>query len=163
MTDSRASSSRASSSSSLVQRLATLSSLSSLTWAGIALRAVFLVYAVIQDRHPVIKFTDIDYSVFSDAAAFVASSTPAGSPYQRSTYRYTPLLAFLLVPNIHFASFGKLLFCACDLLAGACLYATLKHARGLEPRRAWLYTALWTLNPFVVIISTRGSAESVVA
>ncbi|KAH6574135.1 hypothetical protein BASA50_010051 [Batrachochytrium salamandrivorans] len=152
-------------------------SLLSLTCAGAAIRTVLLVYATIQDAHPTIKYTDIDYSVFSDAAAYLVSASPPNSPYARSTYRYTPLLAYMMVPNttLH-PLFGKILFCICDLGTGAFLFALLlilgktrggygpaSAEPGMSMKRAWLYSALWTLNPFVAVISTRGSAESVVS
>ncbi|KAJ3156793.1 hypothetical protein HDU86_003559 [Geranomyces michiganensis] len=120
----------------------------------------FLLYGAFQDRHPVVKFTDIDYLVFSDGARFVSHGQ---SPYLRATYRYTPILAWLVVPNVLLHPlWGKLLFCVCDLVAGWVIYAILV-ARGMPGARAAKYAAVWLLNPFVVAISTRGNAESVVS
>ena len=72
------------------------------------LRLLLIVYGEWQDSHMEVRYTDIDYFVFSDAADLVSKGE---SPFERSTYRYSPLLAFLLVPNslLH-RSWGKLLF-----------------------------------------------------
>jgi GPI mannosyltransferase 1 subunit M len=88
----------------------------------------------------------------------------------RDTYRYTPLLALLMTPNIFLhPSFGKLLFSLCDLLVGAMLYdiicsfppgQSIKASETKRKATLWV-SALWLLNPFVFSISTRGSAESV--
>ena len=43
------------------------------------------------------------------------------------SYRYTPLLAWMLYPNVRVSPlFGKLLFCAFDVLAGLIIYAFVK-------------------------------------
>lgn len=79
------------------------------------LRVVLIAYGEWQDEHMEVRYTDVDYLVFSDAASLVASGD---SPYKRTTYRYSPLLAFLLLPNSLFhRSWGKFLFSS----AGICI------------------------------------------
>ncbi|PIL24220.1 hypothetical protein GSI_13973 [Ganoderma sinense ZZ0214-1] len=100
------------------------------------LRVALIVYSEWHDAHSIVKYTDVDYRVFSDAARFVLEPSPenraegplaayfhVGSPYTRATYRYTPLLAVLLAPNewLH-PSFGKFVFAAVDILAGVIMY-----------------------------------------
>lgn len=112
------------------------------------------------------------------------------SPYTRATYRYTPLLALLLAPNewLH-PAFGKVLFAACDILAGVLMYELLvsdilplsrprsrsapttkpreskqtpeDEGDGERRRQATALVALHLLSPLVFTISTRGSSESV--
>lgn len=73
-------------------------------------RLFLILYGEWQDAHLEVRYTDIDYFVFSDAAALMASGK---SPYERSTYRYSPLIAFLLMPNSVFhRSWGKFIFSA---------------------------------------------------
>lgn len=107
-----------------------------------------------------VKYTDIDYLVFSDASRYVYEGL---SPYQRETYRYTPLLAWILVPNNWHPllySWGKFLFIVCDLLTGLLIIKILKHL-GASPKRTLILSSIWLLNPMVITISTRGSSESI--
>jgi GPI mannosyltransferase 1 subunit M len=120
------------------------------------LRIFLLLWSTYQDTHSPVKYTDIDYYVFTDAARFVASGQ---SPYDRETYRYTPLLAWLLLPTTRWFEFGKALFAAADILAGWLLMQILELEYGLKRERAVKYASVWLLNPMVAGISTRGSCE----
>ncbi|XP_058079636.1 GPI mannosyltransferase 1-like isoform X1 [Magnolia sinica] len=122
-------------------------------------RVLLIFYGEWQDSHMEVRYTDIDYVVFSDAASLVASGK---SPYDRSTYRYSPLLAFLLVPNsIFHPSWGKFVFSASDLLVGLFMHTILKLRR--VPEKLRLYTvAAWLFNPFTFTIGTRGNCEPIV-
>lgn len=86
--------------------------------AAALLRIALIVAGAWQDAHLPVKYTDIDYEVYSDAARLVSAGR---SPYERSTYRYTPLLAVVLTPVLICKPWGKLLFSAADLLAGRCV------------------------------------------
>ncbi|KAK3320179.1 PIG-M-domain-containing protein [Cercophora scortea] len=139
------------------------------------LRVVLLLYGLWQDANSPLKYTDIDYLVFTDAARFVSRGQ---TPYARETYRYTPVLAWLLLPTaqttgnpfwdaVLFHS-GKVLFAAADLVAGWLLEriltmgSTSKAGRvipGMEAATARKFAAIWLLNPMVAAISTRGSSE----
>ena len=119
------------------------------------LRLILMVYGIWQDAHSALKYTDIDYLVFTDAARFVSHGQ---SPYARDTYRYTPLLAWLLVPTTHFFSFGKILFAVADLVAGWIIVNVLRR-RGMSAEAAGGFAAIWLWNPMVATISTRGSSE----
>ncbi|CAG8651557.1 4397_t:CDS:2, partial [Scutellospora calospora] len=132
-------------------------SITTISIISVVFRLALLVYGEWQDANMQVKYTDIDYKVFSDAARFVTLSE---SPYKRSTYRYTPLLAFLLTPNIYIhKSFGKLVFVLADIFVGVLIHKIL-CLRGLNEQKAVNYSALWLLNPIVASISTRGNAES---
>jgi GPI mannosyltransferase 1 subunit M len=125
--------------------------------SGILLRVALLAYGSYQDAHSSLKYTDIDYFVFTDAARFLSRSK---SPYDRATYRYTPLLAMLLLPTAWpgWFDFGKALFAASDIFAGWLMLAVLR-SYGVSETKALRYTCGWLLNPMVATISTRGSSE----
>ena len=142
-------------------------------------RLVFTFYGLFHDAYceqstencP--KYTDYDYRVFTDAANYVYEVRLWGfskrcpwylfnllkgkSPYDRETYRYTPLLAIMLQPNIWlWKGFGKLVFIAFDLLCGL---AILK----INTSNRLASICFWFYNPITIIISSRGSAESIMS
>ncbi|KAI3648701.1 hypothetical protein MP228_006555 [Amoeboaphelidium protococcarum] len=103
-----------------------------------------------------IRYTDIDYEVFTDAARFMLQEQ---SPYERSTYRYTPLLALMMTGNhVIDQSFGKLLFVAGDIICGCFMELLLARSGTQSNAVVWW----WWLNPFVIAISTRGNAECII-
>lgn len=85
------------------------------------------------------------------------------SPFLRPTYRYTPLLAFLLTLNHYlFYSFGKVVFVCCDLCVGLLVHQILR-LRGVQRCKVTFSVSLWLLNPLTATVSSRGNAESIVA
>ncbi|KAF9014114.1 PIG-M-domain-containing protein [Cyathus striatus] len=149
---------------------------------SVLIRVILVLYSEWHDARSVVKYTDVDYRVFSDAAYFIAHPSESNlregtrgvvRPYTRDTYRYTPLLALLLTPNtwLH-PSFGKYLFSACDIINGIIIYRLLvsdilPQALGKTLKEtlplATIYTSTHLLNPMVFSISTRGSSESVLS
>lgn len=119
-----------------------------------------------------IYYTDIDYSVLTDGSAFMSSFS---SPYERSTYRYPPLLALLLIPNGYMPSFGKILFSLFDSMISyeiyvinnikhknkgsnnSIKYETASHDSGLY---TGIFSWIWVVNVISINICTRGSFDS---
>nr|XP_054763730.1 GPI mannosyltransferase 1-like [Lytechinus pictus] len=123
-------------------------------------RLLLILCGEIQDRLMVVKYTDIDYHVFTDAARFVMQGE---SPYQRATYRYTPILAFMLTPNIWLSPlFGKLLFCIFDIVAGLLIYDIIQ-IQSYTVSTATKGALVWLFNPLTAAVSSRGNAESIMA
>lgn len=127
---------------------------------GLLVRAALLVYGEWQDSHFTVKFTDVDYHVFSDASKHVLEGN---SPFLRPTYRYTPLLSILLTLNhLLFYSFGKVLFVCCDLCV-ALLIQQILALRGVGKWEKTFSVSLWLFNPLTATVSSRGNAESILA
>ncbi len=125
------------------------------------IRFALTVYGELQDKYFGIKYSDIDYSVYTDAAKYLLKG---GTPYDRHTYRYTPLLAYLMVPNIlYYHAIGKIAFCLCDLWTASILRKILKKTTELEAGKIEGLVALWALNPLIFNVSTRGNADTMVA
>ncbi|XP_056644064.1 GPI mannosyltransferase 1 [Diorhabda sublineata] len=92
---------------------------------SVFIRILLVSYSIHHDEFSKVKYTDIDYKVFTDAARHYLDGN---SPYERHTYRYSPLVAILLSPNITLHnSFGKLLFCCTDILVALLIRSIVKN------------------------------------
>ena len=160
--------------------------------AGLLIRiAIMIILPILLDDGIFlqgVKYTDIDYEVFTDAARHIANGK---SPYKRHTYRYTPFLAWVLSfgsnPNVESGNsffwfmreryYGRLLFCIADAFCGLIIMKMRKEAREENEENKEkkdedsqsvriseeVKDALWwMLNPLPINICTRGSAESFV-
>ena len=122
-----------------------------------------------------VLYTDIDYHVFSDGAKHAAHLK---SPYRRETYRYTPILAALMIPNIKiWYPFGKFLLSTIDVGVGFLIELLLKYQQKNSNEEITFndkikekkdesyhgYASLFYLyNPLTVVICTRGSADCII-
>jgi phosphatidylinositol glycan class M len=92
--------------------------------------------------------TDIDYKVYTDAAYYE-------SPYHRHTYRYSPLLAYLMRFN-HICQFsGKIAFVLFDVLAMIALVYMNRQSHKIAILKLYAY------NPLFIYLTARGSCESI--
>lgn len=93
---------------------------------ALLIRIIFIIYGTYHDEYSNVPYTDVDYKVFTDASRHILNN---GSPYDRHTYRYTPLIAILMIPNVlvH-RNFGKVLFSIIDIMVGILIRAIVKNS-----------------------------------
>ncbi|ORX39963.1 PIG-M-domain-containing protein [Kockovaella imperatae] len=162
------------------------SNLSILT-LSLFIHLVLILYAHHVDSHPEqfggLKYTDVDWRVVIDGARLIVNGgrrrgrsvddgDPAraqgwivdalnlkiGDPYARQTFRYTPLLPLVLSPALIHPLLGKAFLTLLSLSIPVVLLSRPSHCR---PSKGLVH-ALWTLNPLVVNITTRGSPEAII-
>ncbi|TXT07267.1 hypothetical protein VHUM_03437 [Vanrija humicola] len=135
---------------------------------SLAIQLALLAYAAYVDAHPErfggLAYTDVDWRVVADGLGITANPSPSqlaqgawapgfvGSPYHRATFRYTPLLVLVLAPALVAPLAGRLVLVALTLALPPLLLSA-----GAD---FWKTHLLWTLNPIVLNITTRGSPEA---
>lgn len=156
---------------------------------SLVLRFILIGYGIYHDQNSSVKYTDVDYKVFTDASRHILNN---GSPYNRHTYRYSPILAGLLIPNIILhPCFGKVLFCIIDVIVGLLIRKIVKHnlheydvyvkktqssnsnqkklkyknknrQKNVEviDRTSNISMLCWLYNPMTIAIGTRGNCDS---
>uniref|UniRef100_T1GIU9 GPI alpha-1,4-mannosyltransferase I, catalytic subunit n=1 Tax=Megaselia scalaris TaxID=36166 RepID=T1GIU9_MEGSC len=80
---------------------------------ALGIRLVLVSYSEIHDQNAEVLYTDVDYEVVTDGARHILENR---SPFQRHTFRYSPILALILTPNVYHKSFGKILFSLFDIV-----------------------------------------------
>ena len=128
----------------------------SITAAALALRfALVAVAALVDASKPFgLRYTDVDYDVLKDGARYMAEG---GSPFQRATYRYSPLVSYPLLLDVTTGlPVAKLVFCVFDVLLGDAM-GHLASQRGAS----YNVRLLWLFNPISIVLCTRGSWDAV--
>ena len=128
----------------------------SITAAALALRFSFVAVAALVDAYKPLglRYTDVDYDVLKDGARYMAEG---GSPFQRATYRYSPLVSYPLLLDVTTGlPVAKLVFCVFDVLLGNAVGQLASH-RGASSH----VRVLWLFNPIAIVLCTRGSWDAV--
>ncbi|WVQ71794.1 hypothetical protein IAR50_001336 [Cryptococcus sp. DSM 104548] len=152
-----------------------LKSTTALLAVSLAAHLALVLHAEHVDAHPQqyggLRYTDVDWRVVTDGARIMLSPAEGeqatgwlsrklnwgiGDPYHRATFRYTPLLPLFLSPAVLSNLLGKLLLALPSLLIPVLLLS------GPNPAPFWPTHLLWTLNPFTLNITTRGSPEAAI-
>eukprot|EP01054_Gregarina_sp_Poly1_P001554 Gregarina_sp_Poly_1__1553@NODE_1393_length_4225_cov_127_449014_g727_i1_p2_GENE_NODE_1393_length_4225_cov_127_449014_g727_i1NODE_1393_length_4225_cov_127_449014_g727_i1_p2_ORF_typecomplete_len180_score6_54PIGU/PF06728_13/2_7e18GT87/PF09594_10/1_4e03GT87/PF09594_10/1_2e08Mannosyl_trans/PF05007_13/1_8e03Mannosyl_trans/PF05007_13/8_2e05PMT_2/PF13231_6/4_1e03PMT_2/PF13231_6/0_0024DUF2142/PF09913_9/0_0075_NODE_1393_length_4225_cov_127_449014_g727_i135834122 len=142
---------------------------------SLVLHLAFLAYGEVQDWFLNVKYTDIDYAIYNGGAEGILHKSvdvvqsmedidtflTKASPYWRSTYRYSPVMAILVMPNLWLGPvYGKILFSIFDTLTGWIMHKILIF-RQVEENTGKILLSIWLFNPLAVQVSTRGNSDSV--
>jgi len=126
---------------------------------ALIIRILLIFYSLVHDELFQLKYTDVDYSVFTDGSRYLWQGR---SPFFRFGYRYTPIFAYMTLLNITFwKGTGKLIFALFDVLTGYLIYKLIRELKVKEEHNKYA-TCLWLYNPLPLLVSTRGSSDSFV-
>lgn len=104
--------------------------------------------------------TDIDYYIYTEAAEKLLDPY-SRNPFDRITYRYTPLLAFTMLPNLIWMPFGKVLFNLFDIFALVYMKKYLNTITWINQKQRDFCLKFWAYNIYMIYINGRGSCESI--
>ncbi|CAD7011345.1 GPI mannosyltransferase 1 [Ceratitis capitata] len=101
---------------------------------SIVLRLVLIAYGHWHDVHSEVPYTDVDYKVVTDGARHVLQG---GTPFSRHTYRYSPISAYIQIPNIlvH-PAVGKVIYSAFDIFVAILIYVLVRLQLQVQCRKA---------------------------
>lgn len=151
---------------------------------SLLIRFIIIIVTEYLYHHHKVLYTDIDYHVFSDGALHLSKLE---SPYERETYRYTPILAAMMIPNVKiWYPIGKFFLSTVDVLVAYLIEKLLDaqtpkkqeknlkeyiEKRNKEKKKKQYcignddngYPSMFYLyNPLTVVICTRGSADCLI-
>lgn len=141
------------------------------TLLSVLLHGVLIGFGEWQDRNSLVRYTDIDYWVFWEGARAISQGS---NPYDEPVFRYSPILALVLVPFVFFSQKsdsvrdfallgGKFLFSIGDICLAILVYKMM-HAcipRNKPVKRFFAHLLIFC-NPYLAQISTRGNAEGLI-
>ena len=142
-------------------------------FVSITVRILMIYVSTLVDSYFHIQYTDVDYLVITDGSKNF-------NPYNRETFRYSPIIAWLVIPNNYISQdYGKILFSCIDTICSYIMHLIILQ---LQPERSssdegdirqfscnsnilslnptsvvWL----WALNPLSIVLSTRGSFDCI--
>ncbi|XP_075168704.1 phosphatidylinositol glycan anchor biosynthesis class M [Haematobia irritans] len=131
---------------------------------SILIRVGFIIYGKIQDQHSEVRFTDIDYIVVTDGARQILEGN---SPFNRHTYRYSPLYAYMQIPNVVlYQETGKILYSCFDILVALLIYSIVRNELKYQCNKAVQYLLIkygkaTKLSASVNYGDTRNSPEKI--
>jgi phosphatidylinositol glycan class M len=125
---------------------------------ALMIRVILFLIGLYVDNYTSSSYTDLDYKVFTDGAKYILQGQ---SPFLRHTYRYTPLLAIIMTPNIFLnENFGKILFILLDIICGV-LITKIINKENKNTKNVMLL--IWFFNPITINLSTRGSSDVIIS
>ncbi|XP_073844597.1 phosphatidylinositol glycan anchor biosynthesis class M [Musca autumnalis] len=104
---------------------------------SILIRIGLIIYGQFHDKHAEVPYTDIDYNVVTDGARQMLRGN---SPFRRHTYRYSPILAFMQIPNVVvYHEMGKFIYSCFDILVALLIYVIVRNELQSQCNKAVKY------------------------